>query len=158
MGEFYSVPRSHVAPSPVQRPHPPLLLGGAAPAALRRAGRLGQGWIGSTGQDLSKIGESIQLVRYGATTAGRDPDALRIVLRGVPDLLEIDGDARRRPLQGTREQVVDDLVALRAKGVTEVFFDLNLSPRVGSPNADREAAADYAERVLEAFAPAAEAR
>lgn len=156
-GEFYSVPRSHVAPLPVQRPHPPLLLGGAAPPALRRAGRLGQGWIGSSGQDLSTIGASIQLVRYGATTAGRDPDTLRIVVRGVPDLLEIDGDERRRPLQGTREQVLDDLVALRAKGVTEVFFDLNLSPRVGSPNADREAASDYAERVLEAFAPAAEA-
>ena len=34
----------------------------------------------------------------------------------------------RRPLHGTREQVLDDLAALRAQGVTEVFLDLNLSP------------------------------
>ena len=50
----------------------------------------------------------------------------------------------RRPLQGTREQVLDELVALRAQGVTEVFLDLNLSPGVD---------VEYAERVLDAFAP-----
>lgn len=156
-GEFYRIPRSHVAPSPVQRPHPPLLLGGAAPAALRRAGRLGQGWIGSSASDLSRIGASVQLVRDGARIAGRDPDALRIVVRVVPELVDANGAERRRPFQGTRDQVLDDLVALRAKGVTEVFFDLNLSPRVGFPSADREAAFDYAERVLDTFAPAAAA-
>src|SRR3954454_5247473 len=44
-GEFYTVPRWQVAPPPVQRPHPPVLLGGSAPPALRRAGRLAHGWI-----------------------------------------------------------------------------------------------------------------
>ena len=60
--------------------------------------------------------------------------------------------ATRRPcrswcagrLQGTREQVLDELVALRAQGVTEVFLDLNLSPGVD---------VEDAERVLETFAP-----
>ena len=51
-GEFYTVPRSHVGPPPVQRPHPPVLLGGAAAPALRRAGRLAQGWIASSQHDL----------------------------------------------------------------------------------------------------------
>ena len=125
-GDFYTVPRSHVAPKPVQRPHPPVLLGGAAAPALRRAGRLAQGWIASSRQDLTKLGASIELVRDGAREAGRDPDALQIVVRL------------------TREQTRDELVALRAQGVTEVFLDLNLSPRVD---------ADDAERVLEAFAP-----
>ena len=37
-GEFYTVPRSHLGPLPVQRPHPPVLLGGTAAPALRRAG------------------------------------------------------------------------------------------------------------------------
>jgi probable F420-dependent oxidoreductase len=125
-GDFYTVPRAHVAPKPVQRPHPPLLLGGAAAPALRRAGRLAQGWIASSRHDLTNLGASIELVRDGAREAGRDPDALQIVVRL------------------TREQTRDELVALRAQGVTEVFLDLNLSPRVD---------ADDAERVLEAFAP-----
>src|SRR5205807_6917419 len=39
-GEHYQVPPSRVEPKPVQRPHPPVLLGGAAEPALRRAGRV----------------------------------------------------------------------------------------------------------------------
>ena len=61
-GEFYTVPRSHVSPPPVQRPHPPVLLGGAAAPALRRAGRLAQGWICSSRHDLSNLGASIEAV------------------------------------------------------------------------------------------------
>jgi len=78
---------------------------------------------------------------------------VRIVVRGVVDLVDDDGPGgRRRPLEGTREQVLDDLAALRAQGVTEVFFDLNLSPRVNGPDVDAGAALEYAERVLDAFA------
>jgi probable F420-dependent oxidoreductase len=143
-GEFYTVPRSHVGPPPVQRPHPPVLLGAAAAPALRRAGRLAQGWIAGSQHDLATLGASIETVRDGAREAGRDPDGVRIVVRGVVDLVDDDPGGQRRPLHGTREQVLDDLAALGAQGVTEVFLDLNLSPRVD---------AEYAERVLDAFAP-----
>ena len=151
-GEFYTVPRAHTGPSPVQRPHPPVLLGGAAEPALRRAGRLAQGWISSSRQDLTRIATSIKTVRDGAREAGRDPGAVRILVRGLVDLLDEDPGRQRRPLQGTREQVLDDLADLRAQGVTEVFFDLNFSRRAGSPDGGR--ALEYAERVLDAFAPA----
>jgi hypothetical protein len=50
--------------------------------------------------------------------------------------------------------VLGDLAALRAQGVTEVFLDLNFSPRVGSPDVDSGAAIAYADRVLETLAPA----
>ena len=114
----------------MQRPHPPVLLGGAATPALRRAGRLAQGWIAASRQDPATLGASIETVRAGAREAGRDPDALQIVVR--------------RPLHGTQEQFLDDLAALRAQGVTEVILDLNFSP---------QADVEYAERVLDAFAP-----
>jgi probable F420-dependent oxidoreductase len=153
-GEFYTVPCSHVGPPPVQRPHPPVLLGGAAGPALLRAGRLAQGWIASSQQDLTRIGTCVKTVRDGAREAGRDPQAVRIVVRGLVDLVDDAPGGQRRPLQGTREQVLEDLDALRAQGVTEVFFDLNLSPWVGSPNVDAGEALAYAERVLDAFAPA----
>jgi probable F420-dependent oxidoreductase len=129
-GEFYTVPRSHVGPPPVQQPHPPILLGGTAAPALRRAGRLAQGWIAGSRHGLSEIGASIETVRAAAREAGRDPEAVQIVVR--------------RPLRGTREEMLDELATLRALGVTEVFIDLNHSPR---------ADAEYADRVLEAFAP-----
>ena len=153
-GQFYSVPHSHVGPSPVRRPHPPVLLGARAAPAMNRAGRLAQGWIGSSQQDLAELGSCVETVREGARQAGRDRHAVRIVLRGVVDLLDEDLGDRRRPLQGTREQVLGDLDALAAQGATEVFLDLNLSPRVGSPDVDGRLATAYAEQVLEAFAPA----
>ena len=89
----------------------------------------------------------------GAREAGRDPNAVRIVVRGVVDLVDDDPGRQRRPLQGTREHIVDDLAALSAQGVTEVFFDLNLSPRVGFPDIAAGEALAYAEHVLDAFAP-----
>jgi alkanesulfonate monooxygenase SsuD/methylene tetrahydromethanopterin reductase-like flavin-dependent oxidoreductase (luciferase family) len=152
-GEFYTVPRAHFAPEPVQRPHPPILVGGAAVPALRRAGRLAQGWISSSRQDLARIGESVEVVRAGAREGGRDPDAVRVVVRGLVDLVDDDPGESRRPLRGTREQVLDDLVHLHAQGVTEVFLDLNFSPRVSSPDVEAAAALEEAERVLAAFAP-----
>jgi probable F420-dependent oxidoreductase len=152
-GEFYTVPRSHTGLAPVQRPHPPVLLGGAAPAALRRAGRLSQGWISSSRQDLATIGTSIRTVRDGAREAGRDPAAVHILVRGLVELLDEEPDGPRRPLQGTRGQILADLADLRAQGVTEVFLDLNFSPRAGSPDVDADQATAYADRVLDAFAP-----
>jgi probable F420-dependent oxidoreductase len=152
-GEFYAVPRSRMAPPPVQRPHPPVLVGGSAVPALRRAGRLAQGWICSSHQDLTNLGAAIETVRDGAREAGRDPAAVQIVVRGVVDLLDDEPGELRRPLEGTRRQVLDDIRALGAQGVTEVFLDLNLSPRAGFPDVDAGEAVEYAERVLEAFAP-----
>jgi probable F420-dependent oxidoreductase len=115
-GEFYAVPRSHVGPRPVQRPHPPVLLGGAAEPALRRAGRLAQGWIASSTHDVAGLRAAIEIVREAAP----DPDAVRIVVR--------------RTLAGMRE--LEELAAL---GVTEVILDLNLSPGAGDPERVLEA-------------------
>jgi probable F420-dependent oxidoreductase len=154
-GEFYTVPRSHTGVRPVHLPHPPVLLGGAAPAALRRAGRLAEGWISSTKQDLGSLAASVELVRAGAREAGRDEDGVRVLVRVVVELLDDDTPGARAPFTGTREQVREDLSALARQGATEVLVDLNFSPRVGSPHVDAEQAVAYAERVLDAFAPQA---
>src|SRR3954452_11345304 len=99
-GEFYTVPRSHVAPRPVQRPHPPVLLGGAAEPALRRAGGLAQGWISSSRHDLAEIGAAVETVRAGAREAGRDPDAVRILVCLVGDLMDDEPVAHGRAMHG----------------------------------------------------------
>jgi probable F420-dependent oxidoreductase len=45
-GRFWQLPDCRQVPGPVQRPHPPLHIGGESDAALRRAARHGQGWLG----------------------------------------------------------------------------------------------------------------
>lgn len=152
-GPLYDVPRSHVDPKPVQRPHPPLLLGGGAPAALRRVGRIADGWISSSRTDLTTIGEQVDLITGSAAEAGRDPSALRFVVRGVVRLTDepTQGEARI-PLQGTASQIRGDLDRLEEQGITEVFLDLNWDDStVGA--ADPAAARANADRVLDQLAP-----
>ena len=149
-GDFYRVPRSRVAPRPVQKPHPPILLGGTAEPALRRAGRVAAGWISSSRADLNRIDESVAIVRTGAVDAGRDPDELRFVCRGV---VKVRTGEDRAPLVGSLEEIRADLADLETKGITETFIDLNFDPRVGSPDADAAASMRHAHEVLEALAP-----
>jgi probable F420-dependent oxidoreductase len=151
-GEFYEIPPSHQDPKPVQRPHPPIYLGGEAPAALRRAGRMTDGWVSASRHDLTTIEDSIELVREGAREAGRDPSTLRFVSRGVVRVRP-GGDPDRRPLTGSLDEIRADLGQLAAKGISEVFVDLNFDPEIANLEADTAESMRRAEAVLEALAP-----
>jgi probable F420-dependent oxidoreductase len=148
-GEFYRVPPGRMLPKPVQRPGPPVLLGAGAPAALRRAGRAADGWVSSSGADLSRIAESIALVREGAAEAGKDPSAVRVVVRGV---VRVDGPPDRL-LSGPPDKIREDGAWLAEQGVTELFYDLNFDRAIGSPDADPTAAAERALTTLHALRP-----
>ncbi len=150
-GEFYRVPPTTMAPKPVQPGGPPILLGAGAEPALRRAGRLADGWVSSSRADLSTIGESVRIVREAAADAGRDPEALRMVCRGA--VLVRAKSADRSPLTGTVEQIRADFADLAEQGITELFVDLNFDPEIGSPDADPAEAMRRAEDALAAFAP-----
>ncbi|MFP5348107.1 MAG: TIGR03619 family F420-dependent LLM class oxidoreductase [Actinomycetes bacterium] len=154
-GKHYRVPASEVDPKPVQRPHPPLLLGGAARPALERAGRIADGWVSASRHDLTRIGEGIAVVRAAARGVGRDDANLRFVVRGVVLLgQEVrNRDGQRRPLTGGPEQVRQDLATLAEQGVTEVFLDPNFDPEIGNPAADPQGSERSAMHLLETFAP-----
>ena len=70
-GGFYTVPPARMAPKPVQLPGPPILLGGSAPAALRRAGRLADG--AGDRYELARALDGLALLRQarGDATAAR---------------------------------------------------------------------------------------
>ena len=149
-GEFYKLPASRMAPPPVQPGGPPILLGGTADVALRRAGRIAAGWVSSSRASLQDITRGAQIVRRAAEEAGRDPDAVRIVVRGVVKA-GLREDAV--PLSGTWDQIRAGAQAYAEAGVTELFYDLNWDPFIGSPDADPRAAGERAEEILTALAP-----
>ena len=154
-GEFYTIPAGRQDPRPVQQPGPPVLLGGMSRPAIERAGRIADGWITSSRADLSKISEAVAVVREAASAAGRDPAAVRIICRGVVHAgEEAEGaDGGRRLLSGSFEQIREDAAGLSEQGVTELFYDLNWDPRIGSPSVTPEAAAERAGEILAALAP-----
>src|SRR5579872_4516824 len=80
-GTYYTIPPGRQDPPPVQRPGPPILLGGMSRPAMERAGRIGDGWVTASSADLSQIAAAAKVVQEAAAAAGRGP--ARIVCRGV---------------------------------------------------------------------------
>jgi probable F420-dependent oxidoreductase len=154
-GEFYTVPAGRQDPRPVQKPGPPVLLGGMSRPAMERAGRLADGWITSSRADLAKISEAVSVITDAAAAAGRDPVAVRIICRGVVLAgAEWAGpDGARRLLSGSYQQIREDAAWLGEQGVTELFYDLNWDPQVGNPAVAPEAAAERAGQILAELAP-----
>src|SRR5579875_3916767 len=160
-GSFYEIAPGRQDRKPVQRPHgvpwpgPPVLLGGMSRPAMERAGRIADGWVTSSRADLSRIAEAAGVVRDAASAAGRDPAAVRIVCRGVVLAgAEAKGpDGGRRLLSGSYQRIREDAAWLGEQGVTELFYDLNWDPRVGSPDVAPQAAAARAAEILAELAP-----
>lgn len=151
-GPRYPLPPSRIDPKPVQRPRPRVILGGGAPKALERAGRLADGWVAGSVSDLNRTTAAIAAVRAAATSAGKDPDSLDYVIRGVVRVRP-HGGPDRRLLSGSLEEIGADLQRLAAAGATETFLDLNFDEEIGRPDADPDASTERARLVLEHFAP-----
>ncbi|HXT78835.1 MAG TPA: LLM class F420-dependent oxidoreductase [Acetobacteraceae bacterium] len=87
-GEFVNFDRMNAWPKPVQKPHPPILVGGAFPYSARRAVRYGNGWMPQvTERAATPLSELIPRFRQMASEAGRDPASLQIAIGGqAPDV------------------------------------------------------------------------
>ena len=149
-GEFYDVPRGKVDPKPVQQPHPPILLGGSADAALERVGRIADGWISASRFEAAKVPAAIETIRTAATGVGRDPAGLRFIIRGSVKVRDADAET---PLTGTVDKIKRDMAAYADAGATELFVDLNFDEQIGNPAADPAESMRRAHAALEAFAP-----
>src|SRR5262249_50866963 len=75
-GTFERVTGAGLAPLPVQRPIP-VWFGAVAEPALRRAGRLGDGWFPQVSPG-ERLDEAREVVRQAAVESGRDPDRIRV--------------------------------------------------------------------------------
>ena len=89
-------------PKPVQKPHPPVILGGAFPWAARRAIRYGDGWYPNAASGNPE--EYMPAFRKMAQEAGRDPASLPVTLGGAPE--DADKLKRFRDLGAARVNVM----------------------------------------------------
>jgi probable F420-dependent oxidoreductase len=108
-GKYYSIDEIGFAPKPVQKPHPPIWIGGHSTPALRRAGRLGDAWHAAfVGPDV--VAKQFQEVRQHAEAAGRDPNAVALTVR------------TRLPLDQP-DRAVEQLQRCREIGVSHVVCE-----------------------------------
>jgi probable F420-dependent oxidoreductase len=80
-GEFFDFPPVRSYPKPVQKPHPPIVLGGAAKNVFRRVVDHANGWLPNriTPADLEKARKELDRL---AADAGRDPKSITITVYG----------------------------------------------------------------------------
>jgi probable F420-dependent oxidoreductase len=85
-GEMVDFPEMMAWPKPVQKPHPPILVGGAFPQAARRAVRYGDGWapIAGRGPD-GDVNQFLPRFHEMQLEAGRDPQSVPVTLFGITE-------------------------------------------------------------------------
>ena len=120
-------------PKPVQKPHPPIWIGGDGPRALRRAALLGDAWYPTGANSKHPVGSAAQLspaldrLRRYAEEAGRDPAEMDIACNigwyddNKPQMLP---SGERRGFTGSPQQIAEDILDYEALGVGHLILGL----------------------------------
>ena len=129
-GRYFNIPPSVIGPKPVQRPHPPVLVGAFVPRALDRAGRLADGFTGCCAP-VEALLSMMSAVKEAARARGRDAGTLQFVMRCLVTRTDQAVDGPSRPVAvGTWAQIRDDVLRMADAGVDEAFFDVAFQPDV----------------------------
>ena len=80
-GTIFQLEGGSMAPKPVQKPHPPIWMGGDHPDAVRRAATIADGWMGSGGSSATTFARSVPILKAALEKAGRDPATFPISKR-----------------------------------------------------------------------------
>lgn len=91
-GEFWQLKDAEMEPKPLQKPFPPVWLGGTGRTALRRAVRLGTGFFGAGSSPTEAFAGQVQVVREALAESGRPAEDFRIAKRVY---IAVDADAGR---------------------------------------------------------------
>jgi probable F420-dependent oxidoreductase len=108
---------------PAQHPRPPILLAAYTPAGLDRIARHADGWL-PTGLPFDAIAAGWTTIRDGAAAAGRDPDALELIVRAAPTFSDAALGPTRAPFTGSLRQITADIAHTRDLGAHELIIDL----------------------------------
>ena len=129
-GEFYRFDALHFLPKPIQKPHPPIWIGGHSRPALRRVARFADGWhpVGANPAvplQPKQFAESCEELRRLTELEGRRYEDLTICFKAPlydKNTTTVSG-TDRRPFSGSTSQVVDDIGTYGELGVHELIVD-----------------------------------
>ena len=128
-GEFVRFSNLTFLPKPVQKPHPPIWVGGQSRPAIRRAAQLGNAWhpVGATPAtplEPEQLVKDMATLRMFAEKAGRDPAEIEVAMKAPiydPDVTSTGG---RRRFSGTADDVRRDIETYSELEVGHLIFDV----------------------------------
>jgi len=133
-GQFYNMPASKIGPKPVQKPHPPILLGGFTPKSFSRVVNHANGWLPIAGfAPLEQLEQAINGLREAARKANKNPSNIRVVVLSYPNVLDSSSESsssnqQRSPMSGTIDQIGSDINRIKAMGAEHMIFGYAFSP------------------------------
>ena len=140
-GDIFRLEGGTMTLKPVQKPHPPIWLGGDHPDAIRRTATIADGWMGSGGSTRAVFARRVPILKAALKEAGRDPATFPISKRVFMSVHEHADVARaeldrwftvvyRNPsgtdasgIHGTPEQVRERLEELVAMGANHLLLN-----------------------------------
>lgn len=129
-GQFYSIPSSKIGPKPIQKPHPPILLGGYNPNTFLRIVNYADGWLPVPGF----MPLDVKGLREGARKANKDPSKIRVFVLAYPNVLDSSSSAtslskqQRPPKTGTIDQIGSEIDQIKAMDIEHIIFGHVFSP------------------------------
>jgi probable F420-dependent oxidoreductase len=135
-GKYYNIPASKIGPKPVQKPHPPIYMGGFSPNTYSRIVNYDtNGWLGLIGGPLEYLDNIIKTIQNIANKANKDPNRFRVILLTYPNV-DINSrnqsgttsQGQRFPLTGTIDQIGSDIERIKQIGVDHIVFGYNFIP------------------------------
>jgi len=135
-GKYYNISASKIGPKPVQKPHPPIYMGGFSPNTYSRIVNYDtNGWLGLIGGPLEYLDNIIKTIQNIANKANKDPDRFRVILLTYPNV-DINSrnqsgttsQGQRFPLTGTIDQIGSDIERIKQIGVDHIVFGYNFIP------------------------------
>ena len=135
-------------PKPVQKPYPPIWIGGQSRPAIRRAAQIGDCWhpvgaIPAAPLEPEELSEKLVLLRQDAEKVGRDPATIQVSVK-APLYDSNDTSGPRRRFTGSPDEVRQDVQTYSDIGVTHLIFDF----RVESANETNDRMAKFSEEVM----------
>jgi probable F420-dependent oxidoreductase len=132
-GQFYNIPASKIGPKPMQKPHPPILLGAYTPKTFPRIVNYADGWIPIAGfAPLEQQEQAINGLRESARKANKDPSNIRIFVLSYPNVLDSSQSSSsnqpRLPMSGSIDQIGSDIERIKAMGAEHMIFGYAFSP------------------------------
>ena len=129
-GKYISFDDISFLPKPVQKPHPPIWVGGESRPALRRTAELADGWFPLGSNPTFPMGTPEQLkaglerLAGYAERFGRDPSTIETIYRTHQfELLKQAGGPDRLPFVGDADQIAGDIRQYQDMGVTSMIWD-----------------------------------
>ncbi len=129
-GKYISFDDISFLPKPVQKPHPPIWVGGESRPALRRTAELADGWYPLGSNPTFPMGTPEQLkaglerLAGYAERFGRDPSTIETIYRTHQfELLKQTAGPDRLPFVGDADQIAGDIRQYQDMGVTSMIWD-----------------------------------